>query len=219
MSHSARIPDTHAEAWALLPWLVNGRLTDEEREWVEAHVEACEDCRREVHEQRALADRMRADVPPLAGSEQRAFAKLWSRIEAAEGALPAEGESGSRPLRTPSRTVRWLAAAVIVQTIGLAVLAFIAVQGRAGSADFRTVTDDSVQAPAGPAIRLVFDSGTPIGTVSDVLNQHGLQIVGGPSPAGVLTAALPEGSSQEPEAVAAALSGDPHVSFAQPVLD
>ena len=23
---SARIPDTHAEAWALLPWLANGRI-------------------------------------------------------------------------------------------------------------------------------------------------------------------------------------------------
>ena len=23
---NARIPDTHAEAWALLPWLANGRL-------------------------------------------------------------------------------------------------------------------------------------------------------------------------------------------------
>ena len=35
---SARIPDTHAEAWALLPWLANGRIQASDREWVEAHV-------------------------------------------------------------------------------------------------------------------------------------------------------------------------------------
>ncbi len=35
---SPRIPDTHAEAWALLPWLANGRIQASDREWVEAHV-------------------------------------------------------------------------------------------------------------------------------------------------------------------------------------
>ena len=31
---SPRIPDTHAEAWALLPWLANGRLAPEDaRGW------------------------------------------------------------------------------------------------------------------------------------------------------------------------------------------
>ena len=28
---SSRIPDTHAEAWALLPWLANGRISAEDR--------------------------------------------------------------------------------------------------------------------------------------------------------------------------------------------
>ena len=32
---SPRIPDTHAEAWAMLPWLANGRLPAADREWVQ----------------------------------------------------------------------------------------------------------------------------------------------------------------------------------------
>jgi hypothetical protein len=37
---TSRIPDTHAEAWDLLPWLANGRIAAGDREWVEAHVQA-----------------------------------------------------------------------------------------------------------------------------------------------------------------------------------
>ena len=39
---SSRIPDTHAEAWALLPWLANGRIAPEDREWVESHLGSAE---------------------------------------------------------------------------------------------------------------------------------------------------------------------------------
>ena len=49
---SPRIPDTHAEAWALLPWLANGRIQASDREWVEAHVAVCAECRAELAAQR-----------------------------------------------------------------------------------------------------------------------------------------------------------------------
>ena len=47
-----RIPDTHAEAWALLPWHANGRISADDREWVEAHVAGCAECRAELASQR-----------------------------------------------------------------------------------------------------------------------------------------------------------------------
>ena len=52
---NARIPDTHAEAWALLPWLANGRIQAADREWVEAHVQGCAECRAELAAQRLVA--------------------------------------------------------------------------------------------------------------------------------------------------------------------
>ena len=58
---SSRIPDTHAEAWALLPLLANGRIQASDREWVEAHVAGCEECRAEIAAQRMMATAMNRD--------------------------------------------------------------------------------------------------------------------------------------------------------------
>ena len=123
---SARIPDTHAEAWALLPWLANGRIQASDREWVEAHVAGCAECRAELAAQRMVATQMTArcrgaSPEPPASDEQRSFNKLWARIEAAESASPPVSGTGSAALPAPraSRTVRWLAAAVVVQGFGL----------------------------------------------------------------------------------------------------
>ena len=141
------VPDTHAEAWSLLPWLANGRLPAAEREWLDAHVLSCAECRQELANQRALAGQMRAADAAVdaAGDEQRSFDKLWSRIEAAEAATPAVSATGtgaSAPARRGSRTVRWLAAAVIVQGIGLALFGFNALRAppAAATGEFTTVT-------------------------------------------------------------------------------
>jgi len=130
-----RIPDTHAEAWALLPWLANGRIADDDREWVEAHVAGCAECRAELAAQRLVATQMSQDTGLASvNDEQKSFNKLWARIEAAEAATtPATGTlgGGSRG----SRTVRWLAAAVVVQALGLGVLGFSALRGDAATKD------------------------------------------------------------------------------------
>ena len=102
---SSRIPDTHAEAWALLPWLANGRIQASDREWVEAHVQGCAECRAELAAQRMVAtadESRRCHAPATAATEeQRSFNKLWARIEASESAAtPASGASGAvRPRR------------------------------------------------------------------------------------------------------------------------
>ena len=97
---SSRIPDTHAEAWALLPWLANGRIQASDREWVEAHVAGCEECRAEVAAQRKMATAMNRGATPetAANDEQRSFNRLWARIEASESASPASvAASEARP--------------------------------------------------------------------------------------------------------------------------
>jgi hypothetical protein len=215
MSESGRIPDTHAEAWTLLPWLVNGRISDEDREWVAPHVAGCAECRIEVEAQRAIAGPMRDAPLPQTLNVERSFGKLWTRIEAAEGAVPASEQVNApqQMRRGPSRTVRWLAAAVVVQAVGLATLGLAAWNGGAG--DFQTVTDATGASNSAPAIRLVFDPGTSVGTMNEVLDRYDLKIVSGPGNAGVFTAALT--GSANPESVAATLSSDPHVQFAQPV--
>jgi hypothetical protein len=218
---SPRIPDTHSEAWALLPWLANGRLAPEDREWVEAHVHACAECRAELASQRMVGTQMNRDgaVSPAsaASEEQRSFNKLWARIEVSESLAGSDGiSSGSRaaPARS-SRTVRWLAAAVVVQAIGLGVFGVSALR----APDFVTVSTLEPRLQA-PAVRIVFAPEASIATINTLLAHQGLRIVAGPGASGNYTAELSAdavASGASAVSVAAVISNDPNVSFAQPV--
>jgi hypothetical protein len=223
---SSRIPDTHAEAWALLPWLANGRIAPEDREWVEAHVQGCADCRAELASQRLVASHVNREESgspqPAASEEQRSFNKLWARIEAAESAsTPATGTTGAAvPVPRSSRTVRWLAAAVVVQAIGLGVLgiAFLGNDSR-GRGEIITVADPQSRLNA-PAVSLAFAPQTSMGIVNTLLTHQGLSIVEGPGGEGNFRAELsPDAvaSGATAESVAAVLSKDPNVTFAQPI--
>ena len=53
-------PITHSRAFELLPWLVNGSLSAEERSLVEQHVSTCLSCHRELKEQQRLRAAVRA---------------------------------------------------------------------------------------------------------------------------------------------------------------
>jgi anti-sigma factor RsiW len=218
---SPRIPDTHAEAWALLPWLANGRIQASDREWVESHVAGCTECRAELAAQRMVATQINRDASPepVATDEQRSFNKLWARIEASEAAtVPANGTTGAMiPVRRTSPTVRWLAAAVIVQGFGLALFGFNAMKE---PDKFVTVAEIPTQRLNAPAVRVVFAPDASIGTINTLLSHQGLTIVSGPGTAGNFTAELSAdavASGASADSVAAVISKDPNVSFAQPV--
>jgi hypothetical protein len=219
---SPRIPDTHAEAWALLPWLANGRLQAADREWVEAHVAKCAECRAEIAAQRMVALRINRDSPSpdtVSNHEQRSFNKLWARIEASESiSMGANATaSASLPASRTSRTVRWLAAAVIVQSLGLALFGLDALRQ---PADFVTVASVPTQRTNAPAVRIVFAPDASIGTINTLLAHQGLSIVSGPGTAGNFTAELSVdavASGASADSVATAISKDPNVAFAQPV--
>ena len=217
---SSRIPDTHAEAWALLPWLANGRLPASDREWVEAHVAQCAECRAELDAQRKVATQIgREPAQESVGTEeQRSFNKLWARIEASEGAAPsASGVTGGAASRS-SRTVRWLAAAVVVQGFGLALFGFNSLRDNNGG--FVTVADVPAQRLNAPALRVVFAPEASMASINTLLTHQGLSIVSGPGTSGNFTAELSAdavASGASADSVAAVISKDPNVTFAQPV--
>jgi hypothetical protein len=217
---SSRIPDTHAEAWALLPWLANGRIQAADREWVEAHVAGCEECRAEVAAQRMMATAMNREATPEAAAtdEQRSFNRLWARIEASESASPVSAAvAEGRPAMRSSRTVRWLAAAVVIQGFGLALFGFNAL--REPSDDIITVTSPASR-PNAPAVRIVFTPDASIADINTLLAHQGLSIVAGPGTAGNFTAELSAdavASGASANSVADVIAKDPNVSFAQPV--
>jgi len=219
-----RVPDTHAEAWALLPWLANGRIAPEDREWVEAHVQACAECRAELASQRLVASHVNreesASPQPVASEEQRSFNKLWARIEASESAsTPATGTTGvAVPVPRSSRTVRWLAAAVVVQAIGLGILG-MTLNKQHDDNPYKTVSTPEARLDA-PAVSLAFAPQTSMSTVNTLLTHQGLSIVGGPGGEGNFRAELSAdavASGATADSVAAVLSKDPNVTFAQPI--
>jgi hypothetical protein len=219
----SRIPDTHAEAWNLLPWLANGRIEATDREWVEAHVHTCADCRAELASQRTLVSQLREAGTPTAtdaAHEQRSFDKLWSRIEAAEAATTAARGAPATPAapRGASRTVRWLAAAVIVQGVGLALFGISALRGPGN--ELQTVTDVAPIRGDAPRVTVVFAPEASIGSINTLLEHQGLTLVSGPGLSGNFTAALSAdavASGASAESVAAVIAKDPNVTFAQPV--
>lgn len=225
---SPRIPDTHAEAWALLPWLANGRLPATDREWVEAHVAQCAECRSELEAQRKVATQIGRDTSPDAAGtpgskgndEQRSFNKLWARIEASEGAAPsASGVVGGSASRS-SRTVRWLAAAVVVQGFGLALFGFNAMRANTSGGEIVTVADVPTERLNAPALRVVFAPEASMASINTLLTHQGLSIVSGPGTSGNFTAELSAdavASGASADSVAAVISKDPNVTFAQPV--
>jgi predicted anti-sigma-YlaC factor YlaD len=218
MSH---LPDTHAESWALLPWLANGRLEAGDREWVDAHVAGCAECRAELAAQcRVATELARAGAQPAnANDEEKSFNKLWARIDAVESS-PVDRAAESKTARHPaSRTVRWLAAAVVVQAIGLGVLGSSALRAPTPAGDFTTVADAQPRLNA-PAVRVVFAPQASIADINTLLTHQGLTLVAGPGTQGNFTAVLSAdavASGASADSIARVISKDPNVSFAQPV--
>ena len=175
---------------------------------------------------RRAAQGRNADQPgPVAGTagtdEQRSFNKLWARIEASESAAPsASGVAGGFAASRTSRTVRWLAAAVVVQGFGLALFGFNALRTNTSAGEIVTVAEVPAQRLNAPAVRVVFAPEASMAAINTLLTHQGLSIVSGPGTSGNFTAELSAdavASGASADSVAAVISKDPNVTFAQPV--
>jgi len=220
---------SHEDVWHRIPWLVNGRADDAERAQIEAHLRVCDECRNEVAAQRqvmsAIANDKRIDCVPGA-----AFQRLWERISAADtapgrAARPPSGASSVRPARARSVT-RWLAAAVVIEAIGITALT-AALTSRDSAvqptAEYRTVTSataatSSIPTTARGIIRAVFSPTLPVSELQRLLEKSGLRIVAGPTEAGVYTLAATAAVERSGnDSALSELRANPAVRFAEPI--
>jgi len=204
---------SHAEVWDLIPWWINGRLAAPQRPAVEAHLRTCSECRAEVRVQQALMDNLLqggVEYVPSASLQ-----KLWKRIDA-----PAPVKAD----RTAS-SVRWLAAAVVLQALGLAWLGNAqwsrapTVASAMPAAEYRTLAAPAAPAP-GAVIRAVFSPALTLGELQNLLALSNLKIVSGPTEAAVYSLAAAT-ASQDPrwiENALARLRAHPGVRFAEPIV-
>jgi hypothetical protein len=219
MNQSDEAFSIHRRAWDLIPWVVNGRASGEERRVVEQHLTECADCREEHAFQSRLHTAMHCEAQPGAQAQADVQAaaslqELWQRIDGARSPVP--------PLRRRQAggLARGLLAAVLIEAVGIAALG-AALWNREAPPDpgQRYVTlSAAAAAPARATIRAVLAPTLTLGEVQALLGQTRLQIVAGPSEAGVYSLApLAAGADSAVQPTLAQLRSHPGVRFAEPV--
>jgi anti-sigma factor RsiW len=185
----------HQEIGELLPWFVNGRLSEADRQRVDAHLRVCEACTDELAAQRRIYGVMSVDAGlermPVAGLN-----RLRMRIESLEGAVPAraaadEAARSAAPAGSSLRQRRSAIAASIAMTAvgALAALLWNQHERRIAPANYYTVTTTAPQ-PANTAIRAVFAPTVTLSQLQELLDDAHLKIVSGPTEAGVYSLAM-----------------------------
>ena len=189
----------HAEAQRLLPWLLTGRLEDDERAWLEAHVSGCGDCRNELEQLRVLRDA----CAQAEGAHTDAGVAVFGEARPGDAGSP-EADRGwrrLRPLLQPSRTLRehawrapaarrprWLRWAVAAQAATLAALAFALWQPPA-PARYRTL---GATPPAATGnLVIAFDPHLDEADLRRLLLASQARIVDGPNDAGAYVLSVP----------------------------
>jgi anti-sigma factor RsiW len=185
----------HQEIGELLPWFVNGRLSEADRQRVDAHLRVCEACSDEFTAQRRIYGLMSVDAGvermPTAGLK-----RLRLRIESLDevGRAPAAPDEVARseaPAASSSRQRRGAIAASIAMTAfgALAALLWNQHERRIAPANYYTVTTTAPQ-PANTAIRAVFAPTVTLSELQELLDDAHLKIVSGPTEAGVYSLAM-----------------------------
>jgi hypothetical protein len=226
----------HRRAWDLVPWVVAGSATPAESRGVLDHARDCEECAAEIAFHRAVRDGMA--LPSVdAEAETRAADAAWAAMalrldaEAALAEAPpvpaaASGASaGSAPAhpavampRPAANAVRWLAAAVVVQAVGLAAMAGVLAWRTPAESAFETLSE----APAAPGgrdvgVQLVFAPEVTLGEIGTRLAAVGWQLAE-VSADGLRYVAVPGGTQALPPVQAlAAWRGQPGVLLAEPM--
>ncbi|WP_369944580.1 zf-HC2 domain-containing protein [Xanthomonas medicagonis] len=198
-----------AHAWDLMPWVLQASATDEQHEWLIAHLAKCPHCSAEFAQQSRLrmAMSLPSDVPVDA---EAGLQRLLGRLDA-----PVEPQ---RPAARPraSWTTRALVAAALVQAVGLGVLgARLPHDDRSGS--YRTLSDTPAATPAAGAIRVVPDAHMTLAEWDALLRKLHLRVVGGPNGAGAYTVVPEPGAATQSQRSVQSLRAAPGIRLAEPI--
>ncbi len=216
----------HREVWDLIPWVVNGTASDEQRQRVEAHARLCDDCGRELKFQQSLQSAF-ADAPAPQLDAEASLRKIQAQLD--DGAPVEVRHDAGTPMgvrRRRGRAGLWrfraraLLAAVIIEALALAALGnawWLQMRSRPTGGEYQVLSVGAA-APAAATIRVVLSPGTTAAELQALLLNANLQIVAGPSEAGVYS--LGPRAVDDPAARRTALAllrSNPQVRFAEPV--
>ena len=213
------------EAARLLPWYVAGRLPASDVERVMRHLERCAICREDVLHERNVRALLKTD-PRVEYAPQAGLAKTLARIDELGREAPApSGLRASPRSYAPRRAiaVRWLSAAVIVQTVGLGILGATLLHrtGPGTAPQYATLSSGVPPVVEGSHIRAVFATTLTLGELRAVLRADNLTIIRGPSEAGAYTLGSvdPHFDKSRLEPTVATLRADSRVLFVEPAIN
>jgi hypothetical protein len=220
----------HEEAWLLLPWLANGRLSQADRDKIDPHVRNCPTCREELAFQRLMCDAL-TEPDRVTYAPGPSFRKLMDRID---GNTPQPQKTRERT-RTPAMPagrstnrvnvslwrppgLAWAASFVLV--LGFA--GILTMVYRASEPRYTTHTDVARVTPN--VLHIAFDRSVTIGEAEEVLRSTGARVVEGPDNTGVLgikpvaaAEATTAHGSQQMRVLSARLRADPRVRWVEPI--
>ncbi len=209
------------EGATLLPFYINGTLTPEERERVEAHVASCAACDRELRFLQRLQPAVAEAVESRPGPSPTFSAQMAARITARTAELsPARRDGGTRWFHLiPPRLAPALAVALIILQFGaLAVL---------GTILYRTFKEPGFTTASGPAavtspggqgvrLRVAFRETASERDIRAILLGVDGHIVEGPTAAGFYVIEAPAG--KDPQKIVQALERKPSIiRFVEPL--
>lgn len=198
----------HEEISALMPWYVNGTVSDVERQRIDSHLLVCATCREDLVQERrvfqrvateasveympaASLKRLQAQLDALDANASRSVpaeldAKVGMEASARRNALPTQ-RSWRRSI--PQRELMAASIAVVGLVIGLfAANRWTEIHARESQPNYYTVTTSATH-PAGEVIRAVFVPTITLIELQSILEESQLRIVSGPTEAGVYSLA------------------------------
>ena len=214
VDESSNNPVGEADAeWELIPWYVNGSLSEEEAAALERRKEADPDFAAEIERQLALATGVcMLNDTEIEAAEARSWAKLSAQIAAEEAARKPIAAKRSW-LSSIMSNLQGRYAMAGMACLALMLAAFLMGPGPSNDPDgYRTLTSDPQQ--SGLFIKVQPAASLERAELERILNENGLTIVGGPSDTGVYRVAASAGTNIDN--AAKDLMAAPEILFAAP---
>jgi anti-sigma factor RsiW len=196
----------HPRSEALLPWLVNGTLDDDERALVEQHLRDCGRCQREVNLLRELQTVYREDTSPP--PTPTAFSQLNARLNEA----PLQSVRLRKLWRLWRQAPTWAQGIFATQFAIIALLGGLLLAGPPLLPLYQTLGSTDAASPPRGSLVVVFNPQTSEAELQRIVRRVAARIVDGPSEAHAYVLELPAGASAK---ALAALRAEPAVVLAE----
>jgi hypothetical protein len=213
-------PNSHRRAWESIPWVVNGSASEEQLRATHEHLRQCSDCREAMAFEQRLHDTLSRPQADPGDAAQG-----WQRLSARLDAVPMSGYRSRTSMTEPGRVavsgaVRWLAAAVIVEALALGAVvspSWINKAERDPAGTYRTLSRPDLAARTA-TVRVVLSEDMTLEQLHVLLKSAHLQVVAGPSEAGVWSLAPADNAAaMATDAALQELRASGQVRFAEPI--